>query len=38
MVFQPKPWKEAGGTDRNVETLDAYFVYLPEDRPVLSFE
>ena len=29
---------QAGGTEWIVEALDAYFEYLPEDRPVLSFD
>jgi len=29
---------QAGGADWNVEALDSYFEYVPENRPVLSFE
>jgi len=28
----------AGGSDWNLEALDSYFEYVPENRPVLSFE
>lgn len=29
---------QAGGADWNLEALDSYFEYVPENRPVLSFE
>jgi len=29
---------QAGGPDWNLEALDSYFEYVPENRPVLSFE
>lgn len=29
---------QAGETDRNVEALDSFYEYQPENRPVLSFE
>jgi len=29
---------QAGGSDWNLEALDSYFEYVPENRPVLSFE